>query len=263
MAEEAGHAGARGRRASPTTTSSRPTSATATATPPAASAPSTSSASPASRSFNVNNNCSTGSTALLLAQAGRRGRHRRLRARARLREDGEGRARRQVHGPHQPARQARRRDDELRGFEQAPAAAQMFGNAGREHMEKYGTKPEHFAKIGGKNHKHSVNNPYAQFQDEYTLEEILARRGLRSADPAPVLPDLGRRRPRRSSRARVRRRARPRGTSRRDRRPGDDDRLRRPRSTRRAASRWSATTWRSRRRAQVYEQAGSAPRTST
>src|SRR5262249_39679583 len=25
---------------------------------------------------------------------------------------------------------------------------------------------------GWKNHKHSVNNPYAQFQDEYTLDEI-------------------------------------------------------------------------------------------
>ena len=37
---------------------------------------------------------------------------------------------------------------ELRGFAQAPAAPQMFGNAGREHMEKYGTTAEHFAKIG-------------------------------------------------------------------------------------------------------------------
>jgi len=59
------------------------------------------------------------------------------------------------------------------GFEASPATAQMFGNAGREHMEKYGTKPEHFAKIGWKNHKHSVNNPYSQFQDEYSLEDIL------------------------------------------------------------------------------------------
>ena len=59
-----------------------------------------------------------------------------------------------------------------RGFEKAPAAAQFFGNAGREHMERYGTKPEHFAKIGWKNHKHSVNNPYSQFQDEYSLEDI-------------------------------------------------------------------------------------------
>jgi sterol carrier protein 2 len=50
----------------------------------------------------------------------------------------------------------------------------MFGNAGIEHMERYGTKAEHFAKIGWKNHKHSVNNPYSQFQDEYTLDEILA-----------------------------------------------------------------------------------------
>ena len=48
----------------------------------------------------------------------------------------------------------------------------MFGNAGVEHMEKYGTKPEHFAKIAWKNHKHSVNNPYSQFRDEYTLEQI-------------------------------------------------------------------------------------------
>lgn len=41
----------------------------------------------------------------------------------------------------------------------APITAQMFGNAGEEHMKKYGTKPEHFAKIAYKNHKHSVNNP--------------------------------------------------------------------------------------------------------
>lgn len=49
---------------------------------------------------------------------------------------------------------------------------QMFGNAGREHMEKYGSTLDHYAWIGWKNHKHSVNNPYAQFQDEYTLDDI-------------------------------------------------------------------------------------------
>jgi acetyl-CoA acetyltransferase len=63
---------------------------------------------------------------------------------------------------------------ELRGFAKAPGAPQIFGNAGREHMEKYGTTAEQFAKIGWKNHKHSVNNPYSQFQDEYTLEQIQA-----------------------------------------------------------------------------------------
>jgi acetyl-CoA acetyltransferase len=63
---------------------------------------------------------------------------------------------------------------EERGFEpKAPAAPQMFGNAGLEHMERYGTTAEQFAKIGWKNHKHSVNNPYSQFRDEYTLQQIL------------------------------------------------------------------------------------------
>ena len=35
-------------------------------------------------------------------------------------------------------------------FTPAPPAAQMFGNAGRDHMKKYGTKPETFAKIAYK-----------------------------------------------------------------------------------------------------------------
>lgn len=61
---------------------------------------------------------------------------------------------------------------EIDGFTAAPPSAQLFGNAGEEHMRKYGSKPEHFAKIAYKNHKHSVNNPYSQFQDEYTLEQI-------------------------------------------------------------------------------------------
>ncbi|MEE6495574.1 hypothetical protein FKM82_002086 [Ascaphus truei] len=54
----------------------------------------------------------------------------------------------------------------------APLAPQLFGNAGREHMEKYGTKPEHFAKIAWKNHKHSTNNPNSQFQEEYSLDQV-------------------------------------------------------------------------------------------
>jgi len=41
-------------------------------------------------------------------------------------------------------------------------------------MEKYGSESDHYAWIGWKNHKHSVNNPFAQFQDEYSLEDIKA-----------------------------------------------------------------------------------------
>lgn len=38
---------------------------------------------------------------------------------------------------------------------------------------RYGTTKEQFAKIAYKNHKHSSNNPFAQFQQEYSLDEIL------------------------------------------------------------------------------------------
>ncbi|KAI1125734.1 thiolase-like protein [Nemania abortiva] len=59
------------------------------------------------------------------------------------------------------------------GRTDAPGAAQMFGNAGREYMEKYGAKPEDFAEIARINHEHSARNPYSQFQDVYTLEQIM------------------------------------------------------------------------------------------
>jgi len=62
---------------------------------------------------------------------------------------------------------------ERRGIESSPVAAQVFGNAGREYMERYGVSAETFARIGEKNHRHSVHNPNSQFQDEYTLQEIL------------------------------------------------------------------------------------------
>ncbi|KAL3479992.1 thiolase-like protein [Aspergillus californicus] len=62
---------------------------------------------------------------------------------------------------------------ETRGVTSAPGAAQMFGNAGREYMEKYGAKNEHFGEIARINHEHSKRNPYSQFQDEYTLEQIM------------------------------------------------------------------------------------------
>jgi acetyl-CoA acetyltransferase len=40
-------------------------------------------------------------------------------------------------------------------------------------MDRHGTTAEQFAKVGWQNHKHSVNNPYSQFQDEYSLEDVM------------------------------------------------------------------------------------------
>ncbi|HEU4758406.1 MAG TPA: thiolase family protein [Dehalococcoidia bacterium] len=52
----------------------------------------------------------------------------------------------------------------------------VFGQAGVEHMRKYGTTQEQFAKIAVKNHKHSTLNPYAQYQVETPLEDVLNAR---------------------------------------------------------------------------------------
>jgi acetyl-CoA acetyltransferase len=64
--------------------------------------------------------------------------------------------------------------DTRRARSDALITARMFGNAGREHMERYGTRAESFARIAVKNHRHSVHNPKAQLQREYSLEEVLA-----------------------------------------------------------------------------------------
>ncbi|KAI1712543.1 SCP-2 sterol transfer family domain-containing protein [Ditylenchus destructor] len=64
------------------------------------------------------------------------------------------------------------------GLQAAPVTSQMFGNAGREHMEKYGTTPLHFAKIAYKNHLHSTNNPKSQFQKKFTLDEVVNARKI-------------------------------------------------------------------------------------
>ena len=39
-------------------------------------------------------------------------------------------------------------------------------------MEKYGSTEEHLAKIAEKNHRHSSKNPYSQFRDIYTLDQV-------------------------------------------------------------------------------------------
>jgi sterol carrier protein 2 len=76
---------------------------------------------------------------------------------------------------------------ETRGLTNAPNTAQIFGNAGREYIERYlripccydssntfryGATSNDFAEIARINHEHSQNNPYAQFRNPCTLEEV-------------------------------------------------------------------------------------------
>jgi len=123
--------------------------------------------------YNVNNNCSTGSTALFMAKQLVEGGLARCAMALGFEKMEKGSLGAKFTDRTNPMDKHLKTMIDLRGLDRkAPGAPQMFGNAGREHMDRYGTTAEQFAKIGHKNHKHSVNNPYSQFQTEYTLQQI-------------------------------------------------------------------------------------------
>ena len=123
--------------------------------------------------YNVNNNCATGSTALFMAKQFVEGGLADCVLALGFEKMEKGSLGVKYQDRTNPMDKQFEVMVQLRNFAPAPPAPQFFGNAGREHMERYGTTKEQFAKIGWKNHKHSVNNPYSQFQDEYTLQQIL------------------------------------------------------------------------------------------
>lgn len=55
-----------------------------------------------------------------------------------------------------------------------PMALQLFGGAGREHMQKYGTRMDTFAAIRAKASRHAANNPLAVFRKVVSVEEVMA-----------------------------------------------------------------------------------------
>ncbi|CAG2109706.1 unnamed protein product [Medioppia subpectinata] len=122
---------------------------------------------------NVNNNCSTGSTALYLAKNMIAGGLYDCTIAVGFEKMERGALTSKFKDRINPMQSHVGLFYDLYGMEAAPITAQMFGAAGKEHMQRYGTKAEHFGKIAAKNHRHSVNNPYSQFREEHSLEEIM------------------------------------------------------------------------------------------
>jgi acetyl-CoA acetyltransferase len=60
----------------------------------------------------------------------------------------------------------------------APVAAQYFGGAAQEYKDRFGTRPETFAKVAEKARKHAATNPFAVFRELLTVEEILASKHI-------------------------------------------------------------------------------------
>lgn len=123
--------------------------------------------------YNVNNNCSTGSTGLHLARTMCAGGMADAVLVVGFEKMNPGSLQSYFLDRANPTGTTGEMMKQTRGITNAPGAAQMFGNAGREYMEKFGAKNEDFAEIGRVNHEHSKRNPYSQFMQEYTLEEVM------------------------------------------------------------------------------------------
>jgi len=123
---------------------------------------------------NVNNNCSTGSTALLLARNSILGGQADCVLALGFEKMQRGSLSSTYSDRANPVEKHVEVMSNVYELTASPMTAQMFGNAGRDYLGKYGFKEDDdvFARIAHKNHKHSVNNPYAQFRTEYSLDEI-------------------------------------------------------------------------------------------
>ncbi len=57
-------------------------------------------------------------------------------------------------------------------FRRPSPIIQKFAQDARKHMQKYGTTVDQLAKVSVKNHYNGSLNPYAQFQEELTIEDV-------------------------------------------------------------------------------------------
>jgi len=128
--------------------------------------------------FNVNNNCSTGSSALMLGRQAIAGGIAECVLVVGFEQMERGALGSKWEDRTNPLDKHAGVMMDVQGFTPAPPAAQMFGGAGREHQWKYGTTRETFAKVSVKARRHASRNPLALFNQEVTLEEVLASKPI-------------------------------------------------------------------------------------
>jgi len=122
---------------------------------------------------NVNNNCATGSTAFYLGVCAIKSGQADCVVSLGFDKMKKGPLQMELSGTTHPVfKYAEPLIDKNEFNPKIPSAPQLFGAAGKEHIEKYGTKMTHLCKISVKNYNHGINNPYAQFRKKYTIEEV-------------------------------------------------------------------------------------------
>ena len=124
--------------------------------------------------FNVNNNCSTGSTALYLARQAVEAGVIDVALALGFEQMAPGAL--DYAFPDRPAPLERFTQEAEHAYpgQQAPMAIQLFGGAGLEYQEKYGTRDATFAKISEKARRHAEHNERAIFRKPVTVAEVLA-----------------------------------------------------------------------------------------
>lgn len=123
--------------------------------------------------INVNNNCSSGSTALFLARQAIQSGAVDIALVLGFEQMNPGALGSHFADRPNAADPFISRCDTLVGCAELPTALRIFGGAGLDHMARFGTPLESFAKIRAKASRHAARNPLAVFRKEVTAQEVL------------------------------------------------------------------------------------------
>ena len=124
--------------------------------------------------INVNNNCATGSTGLFLARQAIEAGAIDVALVVGFEQMNPGALGSYFNDRPLPADLFLGRCDALMGEQEIPPALRIFGGAGLDHMQRFGTPMETFAKIRAKASRHAANNPLAVFRKVVTPEDVMA-----------------------------------------------------------------------------------------
>ncbi|RJF98537.1 lipid-transfer protein [Noviherbaspirillum saxi] len=123
---------------------------------------------------NVNNNCSSGSTAIYLARQAIASGEVDIVLAVGFEQMNPGALGSNFADKPNPTELFMQQCDILLGKQDIPPALRLFGGAGLEHMKRFGTPLETFAKIRAKASRHAANNPMSVFRKVVTTEEVMA-----------------------------------------------------------------------------------------
>jgi len=124
--------------------------------------------------INVNNNCATGSTALFLARQAIASGAIDIALVVGFEQMNPGALGSYFNDRPLPADLFLKRCDDIMGQQDIPPALRIFGGAGLDHMQRFGTPMETFAKIRAKASRHAANNPLSVFRKVVTPEDVMA-----------------------------------------------------------------------------------------